>query len=237
MSLATLKKKTQTQYRNMSVGSKNGGFSLNGTRRSQGYIGRGVLGLHFPSTPMRGNVARGHGGCCGKYYKGPIVQSVCFTSTNGNTANNNFRVVKPSVLDTNGMLMTKYRWIRRPQPYSVVKPDDNMIQGTQQSYIENKSRKLVAALYGCDRLGICNPCNWGTFTSLYGSIPNLRTTPFGTTIRVPRGWASITKTADSPNALRLGSISQGAFIKALGGPCQAYNKSFKNGIRNSPIGC
>ena len=51
----------------MSVGSKNGGFSLNGTRRSKGYVGKTMLGRHFPRTPMRGNEARGSGGCCGKY--------------------------------------------------------------------------------------------------------------------------------------------------------------------------
>jgi hypothetical protein len=237
MSLATLKKKTQVQYRNMSVGSKNGGFSLNGTRRSQGYIGRGVLGLHFPSTPMRGNVARGHGGTNGTYYQGPIIQSVCFTSLNGNSANNDFRKVKPSVLDTNGMLMTKYRWIRRPQPYAVVKPDSNMIQFTQNSYIENKSKKLIATLYGCEETGTCKPCNWGSFSSLYGSIPPQRNSPFGTTIRIPRGWSSITKTANIPNVVRLGAISQGEFIKALGGPCQTYNKTFRSNTRNNAFGC
>ena len=37
MSLATLKKKTQTKYNNMSVNSV---FNLNGTTRNQGYIGQ-----------------------------------------------------------------------------------------------------------------------------------------------------------------------------------------------------
>ena len=36
MSLATLKKKTQAQYRNVSVGQPQ--FSINGTHRSQGYV-------------------------------------------------------------------------------------------------------------------------------------------------------------------------------------------------------
>jgi len=95
MSEATLKRKTRTQYRNMSVGSKDGGFSLNGTRRSQGYVGQTMLGRHFPRTPMRGNVARGSGGCCGTYYQGTIVQSgVPFPGVNGNSANNNPQVVK-----------------------------------------------------------------------------------------------------------------------------------------------
>lgn len=213
MSLQALKRKSAVLYRNLSVGSKNGGFSLNGTRRSQGYVGQTMLGRHFPSTPMRGNVARGSGGCCGTYYRGPIVQSVCFTSTGGSTANNNPLVVKPSVLATKGFIMTNYRWIRRPQPFATVKPDSNMIQSTQQSYIENLSKNTIARLDACDNVGVCK-----TYTYTCGGLTvDQRPRPFGTTIRVPRRWASFTKTADA--APKLGPISQSAFIKALGGVC------------------
>jgi len=55
MSIATLKRKTQTQYNNMSVGSKTG-FSLNGTHRSQGYIGQTSLSRSLPKTLMKGNI-------------------------------------------------------------------------------------------------------------------------------------------------------------------------------------
>jgi hypothetical protein len=230
MSLATLKRKTLVQYNNMSVGSKNGGFSINGTRRSQGYIGRGVLGLHFPRTPMRGNEARGSGGCCGSYYRGTIVQSgVCFpTNSNGSSANNNPKVVKPSVIDTNGMLMTKYRWIRRPQPYAVVKPDSNMIQCTQQSYIENLSKKTVALLNTDDKGSVCKT----TGRTCGGLSIDQRPKPFGTVIRIPRGWYSITKTAD--NTPSLGPISQSAFIQSLGGLCE-QNKNPVTNTRNAPL--
>jgi hypothetical protein len=40
MSLATLKRKTAAKYNNMSVGQPN--FSLNGTHRSQGYVGQNL---------------------------------------------------------------------------------------------------------------------------------------------------------------------------------------------------
>lgn len=40
MSLATLKRKTAAKYNNMSVGHAN--FSLNGTHRSQGYVGQNL---------------------------------------------------------------------------------------------------------------------------------------------------------------------------------------------------
>lgn len=127
MSLATLKKKTQTKYNNMSVGSKTG-FSINGTHRSQGYVGQTSLSRSLPRTLMKGNVAIGHGGCCGKFRKMPIVQSAVISLENPN-------VVKSSVLGTSGMISTKYQWIKRPQPYTSVKPDNNNNNNSQSDYI------------------------------------------------------------------------------------------------------
>lgn len=198
MSLAVLKRKTNVQYNNMSVGSKNGGFSINGTRRSAGYVGRGVLGLSFPRTPMRGNVPRGHGGCCGTYPIKTIVSSGFGfpTGPTGATANNNPNVVKPTVLNTNGLILTKYRWIRRPQPYTSVKPDSNMIQNTQNSYIENLSKNTISNLSNCDT----PPISYYNCTAL------------------PRESCSITKT--SYNTPSLGPKSQSDFITALAGSCQ-----------------
>jgi hypothetical protein len=59
MSIATLKRKTQAQYNN-SVGVAN--FSLNGTLRSQGYVGQTSLSRSLPRTPMNGAFPRGYGG-------------------------------------------------------------------------------------------------------------------------------------------------------------------------------
>jgi hypothetical protein len=231
MSLATLKKKTAAKYNNMSVGSINGGFSLNGTRRSAGYIGRGVIGLSFPRTPMRGNEARGSGGCCGKYNRTTIVSSgVCFpTGPNGSTANNDPSVVKKSVLDTNGQIMTQYRWIRRPYPYAVVKPDSNMIQLTQQSYIENLSKSTVSSLSACDEGSVCKKLA----TNCGGLTINQRPRPFNCVIRIPRGWYSITKTAQTTPAL--GPVSQSTFIKTLAGLCEKNNVLPKTSTRNGVL--
>lgn len=141
MSIATLKRKTSAQYHNMSVGSKNG-FSLNGTHRSQGYVGQTMLSRSLPRTPMKGNTARGHGGCCGTYRKTPIVQS-------GVTSTENPNVIKASVLGTEGMLATKYRWIRRPQPFASVKPDTNRNINDQQSFIERLKKKTIKKADEC----------------------------------------------------------------------------------------
>ena len=233
MSEATLKKKTRTQYRNMSVGSKNGGFSLNGTRRSQGYVGQTMLGRHFPRTPMRGNEARGSGGCCGKYYRGTIIQSgVPFpTGVTGNSANNNPQVVKPSVINNSGLIMTKYRWIRRPQPYSTFKEnvldDDKEIVSkantiSQSVYIKNKSTNLIKKLSSCNQISFCKP-----ISKSCGGNPR----PFGSVIHYPRAWVSITKTAGSN---KLGPISQFDFISALTGKCLLNTKNIVK-IDRSPL--
>jgi hypothetical protein len=126
MSIATLKKKTQTKYNNMSVGERQ--FSINGTHRSQGYVGQTSLSRSLPRTLMKGNVAIGHGGCCGKFKKTPIVQSAVISVENPN-------VVKSSVLGTSGMISTKYAWIKRPQPYTTVKPDNNQNNNSQSDYV------------------------------------------------------------------------------------------------------
>jgi len=134
MSIVALKRKTLAKYNNNSVNSPDG-FSLNGTHRNQGYVGQTSLSRSLPRTPMKGNVAKGHGGCCGKYYNGPIVASAVSTLEDSG-------VVKSSVLSSPGMIRTKYRWIRRPQPYSSTKPLAS--QGlTQADYIEYLRQKSL----------------------------------------------------------------------------------------------
>jgi hypothetical protein len=135
MSIATLKKKTQTQYNNMSVNSKQG-FSLNGTHRSQGFVGQTSLSRSLPRTLMNGNTARGHGGCCGKYIQTPIVQSSVQSQENPN-------VIKSSVLGTSGMIDTKYRWINRPAPFSTVKPDNTMNSNSQGDYVISRAKQAI----------------------------------------------------------------------------------------------
>ena len=95
MSIATLKKKTQSQYNNSSVGQKQ--FSINGTLRNQGYVGQTMLSRSLPKTLAKGSTLRGAGGCCGTFIIHPIVQS-------GINYFNNPVVVKPSVVNTRGLL-------------------------------------------------------------------------------------------------------------------------------------
>ena len=130
MSLATLKKKSQTRYNNLSVGAK--GFSLNGTHRSAGYIGQSTQSRHLTRTLMKGNVVRGNGGCCGTYTMTNIKPSelACLDDPT---------VVKPTVMNTEGMIHTKYKWFWSNG--QTVKPDSQ--RHFTESYITERNAKKV----------------------------------------------------------------------------------------------
>ena len=140
MSIVTLKRKTQTQYNNNSVGFKN--FSLNGTRRSQGYIGQDSRGRYQAKTPLKGITPKGHGGCCGQYNKTTIVNSMPNMICPNDPA-----AIKLSVKNNYGLIETKYAWIRRPDPYSTTKQDDsgNQQHHTQSDYIKKLTQTTLAA--------------------------------------------------------------------------------------------
>lgn len=127
MSLATLKKKTQSKYRNSSVGLQQ--FSLNGTRRLQGYIGQTSLSRSLPRTPAGGAYAKGHGGCCGTHPSDAAITSAV-------TNNNDSSVVKSSVLSSKGMLAKRLRCCD-----SVVKPDNQTSLNSSSSYLEYLKNK------------------------------------------------------------------------------------------------
>ena len=129
MSIATLKRKTKTKYNNMSVGTQ--GFSLNGGFRNQGYVGQTSLSRSLPRT-----LQQGYGGCCGTYNNASVVMSSV-------TCTEDPKIVKKSVLNTSGMLRSKYRWIGRSHPYATVKPDTNNNTSDQSTYITKKIKKTI----------------------------------------------------------------------------------------------
>jgi len=136
MSIVALKRKTAVQYNNMSVGTN--GFSINGTRRLQGFVGQTSLSRSNHPNVMRGNAIKGHGGCCGTYPVFPLIQSVVCLTEDSN-------VVKSSVLSNKGMIATKYRWIRRPYPFATVKPDTNLNINSQAQYVERVHKETLNA--------------------------------------------------------------------------------------------
>lgn len=156
MSIVTLKRKTFAKYNNNSVNTPHG-FSLNGTHRNQGYIGQTSLSRSFPRTPMKGNVAKGHGGCCGKYFQGHIIQSAVNSEEDPT-------VVKTSSLNTRGLIDTKYRWIRRPLPFTSV--DKFHRVNTQGDYIQYIEQKTLKAANPDGTL--CNPIEKEVKPIVYG---------------------------------------------------------------------
>jgi hypothetical protein len=156
MSIVTLKRKTNTQYNNMSVGVKQ--FSLNGGYRSLTYVGKSAQQDHYPRTLMNQNIVRGHGGCCGNYNQPPIVYS------NDTVSFQDSSVIKPSVLNTRGMLQTRFRWITRPQPFATVKPDSNLNLNNSSDRTDTVKNKAIACSPTITTLPIpvnkpsCNKC-------------------------------------------------------------------------------
>ena len=142
MSVATLKKKTQAKYNNMSVGQNQ--FSLNGTHRSQGWVGQSMLSRSLPRTPMQGQTPKGHGGCCGTYDNSHgIIQSAVSSLNNNN-------IIKPSVIDNKGMLeekLTPYRNFLMPYPFVSKIPTKHVVCTTVKDMDSSSSSSHDTGLY------------------------------------------------------------------------------------------
>lgn len=141
MSISTLKKKAGVKYGKIS-GKKNVGFSLNNPRRVDSKSGRGRTQTQ---TPFKGSVPRGHGGCCGSY-KNNIVNSQY-------TNPDSFDTIRPSVKNTNGMISTKYKWIKRGYPHAIVQdltPSDYM------TFLENKKSQVSTVVTSDAGLKTCD---------------------------------------------------------------------------------
>ena len=208
MSIVALKRKTEAKYNNMSVGQKNG-FSINGTHRNQGYIGQTSLSRSLPKTPMKNGTAKGHGGCCGTYYIGNIIQSAV-TSTEDST------VVKKSSVNTSGMLSSRNRWLRRSYPYTVVKPDNNNNLNSQADYITRLQKSTVKDADACYVTK--------TVDSYRGKCDNLS----GLTTQC---------TYTKPESEYV-AMSQGDYLYKLHNKCADLDIVYvANNNKNNPVGC
>jgi hypothetical protein len=166
MSIVTLKKKTQTRYNNMSVGSSHG-FSLNGTRRSQGWVGQTTLSRSFPRTPMKGNTPRGHGGCCGTYNTAPGIIQSAVTSLNDPTE------IKSTVGTMKGMLEEKLKPYRN---YITVKPDSTQNSNNLWEYTINLGKTTINTVDNCTNYVKYSGC--ANFNPYFrGSICSTLTSP------------------------------------------------------------
>ena len=220
MSIATLKRKTQAQYNNMSVNSTDG-FSLNGTHRSQGYVGQTSLSRSLPQTLMRGNTIKGHGGCCGKYPIRPIVQSAV-------TSLNDPNVIKPSVIGTEGMISTHYRWIHRPRPFIVLKPDNNNNLNSQSDYIKRIKKNTINDANACYKEKKASCDTKACFIYGNGGVSNMQ----GYYLK-RRGFTHYAKPESTYVAM-----SSSEHIEKLDKECTKNDIEFtQTSTRNTPFGC
>jgi hypothetical protein len=81
------------------------GFSLNGTHRNVGYVGKDSK-FSRNGTPYRGAHPMGNGGTFGRYPKSESVFNVNRVIVEGDQ----YMYVKPTVLTTKGMLEKRFRW-------------------------------------------------------------------------------------------------------------------------------
>ena len=117
MSIVALKKKMDAKKNQSGNHSQ---FSLNGTYRNQGFIGQTSVYRNLPRTFLKNNAPKGHGG---NYAR--IQPKIVSFGGLGTLVENN-RVVKSSVLSYNGMIASKYKWLKRPAPYITVKEDPSL---------------------------------------------------------------------------------------------------------------
>ena len=135
MSIVALKRKTAAMQ-NQSTGQK--GFSINGTHRSQGYVGQTSLSRSIIHTPHGQTGAfKGHGGCCGNFPTTTNIRASETFSLEDET------VVKKSVLSTAGMLSNRNRWLKRSAPYTSTKLTSGWTngQGDYIAYLKKKAAK------------------------------------------------------------------------------------------------
>ena len=157
MSLVVLKRKSQTKYSKIS--SKKGDFSINNPRR---------VGSHSnqvqTQTPMKGNVPRGHGSCCGHY---PIVMNKSQYNNydfherefNGDKANPGI-----SVKNNQASISSRNKWMKSTYPNYVVKKmgsEDyseyyNRINGQNTTIDNDQVGELCNGAENCEKLSSAN---------------------------------------------------------------------------------
>ena len=119
------------------------GFSINGGRRSAGYIGQSMA-MSKNGTPFKGAYPRGHG----KPYVLTKETQPIMNAQRAEILGDQYKYIKPSVLSTRGMLRKKYRWAYTgTYPNAIVQSNygnSNLAENTSQGvYLQKKSAANV----------------------------------------------------------------------------------------------
>jgi hypothetical protein len=191
------------------------GFSINGGRRSKGYIGKSSA-MSKNGTPYRGQfpcwISGGRGGrypMNNQVFNSPLVKAI----NEGSQA----AFIKPSVLSTKGMLEKKYMWINNGQyPNYWVQPvypsgslSDN---ASQWLYIQTKAAANICVndtnkplVYEGYRIK-CGPTGCSTTTAKYQSFSTMSSNVgYTKTLRIPQTASQYTLQVQRPCANPVGS--------------------------------
>lgn len=165
MSIVCMKRNARHNSRVDPISGKGkNGFSLNGGHRNIGGVGRFRLISNTTRTPFRGNLPMGSGGCCGIYDT--------TVSNSGSCCTNDPEIIKPSSVNTKGMIQMRYerKWdvdkneykcprlvLNSQYPYAWTQQDNSSYVSThdQGLYIRSKTQAS----------GVCvftNPQNSGS---------------------------------------------------------------------------
>lgn len=229
MSEATLKKKSKVLYHSLSVGHNS--FSLNGTRRPQGWVGQTSLSRNFPRTLARGSTLRGHGGNYGSFFKG--------SGNGGNDGNtgivsgvidyNDPNIIKGTVINNIGLIDTKYRWVRRPYPYAVVKPDTNLNINSSGQYTDNLQKSVLSSISdlpivpykNANSACLNNPELRKIMNIKYNNIDSLQSSCTNSKVVIGNNINDVN--------------SEGLYILSLDESCQALNKTYPKNTSGAPV--
>ena len=137
----------------INTGGMGAGFSLNGSHRNIGYIGK-TCQMSKNGTPFRGVHPYGNGGKLGNYkYTEPI-----YNVNEAIILGNQEQYIKQSVLSNKGLLAKKYRWLHSGQyPNYWVQPNyGGTVQSdtkSQGNFIHNKvcSNMCVSDINNVDK--------------------------------------------------------------------------------------
>lgn len=156
MSIVTLKRKTDVKYKNKISGKGPGGkwitqgphgyttfgssgFSLNGSHRNTGRIGK-TYEMSKSGTPYRGINPIGNGGTLGQYYSSNNILNNTDSKIIINGSQREY--IKPSGLSMSEMINNKFKWIKSgTYPNYWVQPVYNNYQSDSKSqglYLHNK---------------------------------------------------------------------------------------------------
>ena len=135
---------------------------------------------------------------------------------------NDTSAVKAPVLNTRGLLMTKYRWIRRPQPYTTVKLDSNQMKNNQGMYIDSVAKAALACDVKKDVfIDHCKKC----------TLPGAPSTKNYQT-------ASSEQTVITKSKEFTGALNASEQIRKIQNTCDKWDEfKFSNSKQSVPFGC